>query len=189
MTIDEIKATPEFQEILERNNYIRSFGSLFEFRINRKQPKGKIIKMTKYNNILDVETIRYFRKLTDAYLFFNKDESTNNPLEVKLHTIPCQWRYDKYSFSLEYVDNHFGKVLYALDIPKNENEIGFNISYWIDENNMIYKKLDSQDRIEKRVWQLNATGNKCMVFKTKTLSYETILSYKTERTLIINEDN
>ena len=183
-TLKDIQDSPEMKEILKKAEYISSFGSIFEFRLNRRQEPGKTIKLIKYNKQLETTITRYFLKITDLYVYFNNDWSKNDALFNRVKTIPNHWEDSKYEYDTEYSDEKFATKLYYLDIPMDTSK-GFNISYWIDNRGIVYRKLDAQDRIEKRVWQINKAGNKTMVFKGKNLAYDTIISYKTDRMLMI----
>ena len=70
----------------------------------------------------------------------------------------------------EYIDNVVPlKRLYYLNL--DELDLGDTTSFWLDDENNIYRRIEAQDRFDLRKWQYNAAGNKNIVIKGKTLSY------------------
>lgn len=188
MTINEIKKLPEFQEIIDRAEYIKSFGTPFQYRINRVQPKNMIVKLTK--TILDEESevepfVKYFFKLTDVYNYLNKNsEKVNQRLESIVLRVPTSYKDDTFEYKLEYeINDNPGIILTKLDL--SDLDINPVFSYWLSNDGNLYKKIEAQYRFDIRKWQYNQAGNKTVIIKGKTLSYETLLSRMTEEKEII----
>lgn len=189
MTIDEIKKFPEFQEILNRAEYIKSFGSIFNFRLNRFQPKNKIIKIVK--RCLTDEDVENQIKLlythADVFRYLNKGKETNNdPLEIAIYSIPSTYtpHTNRFSYDLFYIDAGTEKNVYKLDIPSR------NKSFWIDSDDNIFTKFNNSETFVKRKLQVNSAGNKTLSIDGKTLSLKTIKERTTDIVdIMYNEDN
>jgi hypothetical protein len=188
-TRKELAESPEMDILIERAKYIKSFGTNFEYRLNRKQPEGKIVKLTK--TILDINNednieimVKYFLKLTDLYSYLTKGSQTQNEtMEIRVLKTPYVFKDTKFRYETEFVDgDKFGTRLYKIDL--DDLDTG-SISFWLDEHDNIYRKIEAQDRFELRKWQYNAAGNKAIVIKGKTLSFDTIISRKTGKVELI----
>jgi len=129
--IKMLSESEEMKEIIKNANFIKSFGSIFEYRINRIQPKNKIIKLIKTSKINEEleSTIKYFFKLTDLYNYLAKGSKTvNNRLEMIVLETPLVWSDFKYDYITEYVNfNSYNHKLYKLNLIDLIDAI--NISY------------------------------------------------------------
>jgi hypothetical protein len=91
-TIKEINNSSEMITLIDRANYIKSFGGVFEYRFNRNQ-EDKTIRLTKYNKDDDneIDNVRNFEKISDLYIFLNKgsrDINYDDDLFDKVKKIP-----------------------------------------------------------------------------------------------------
>lgn len=173
--------TYDFTNIVEKAKVLRDqltkYGDRWSMKINRKQPEGKIIKLTRLDRYGDGVFVRHFFKLTDFidYLAGGKGRHLYKHEKLALET-PKEWRDEKYIWISEFVDNKFGTKLYLLDVSKlvNHNE---NVSYWIDEKNNVYRYLKTQDRYTLRNWQVRKSGSRWLNFSGNTINEEDISKY------------
>lgn len=185
--------SPEGRAILAQAKEIKEYGGIFKYNLNKHQPKNMMVQLTKTKYVYDeddtdeiineVVTYKSFMNLSDLYLYLHKTPDRHHTIHNLVKNTPSTWEYKGNKYETSFIDSKPTK-LYKLDlydlIPYKDN-----VSYWMSDDEDVYKKLDSQDRIEKRVWQYTAAGSKWLNFSGKSLSITTLSSRKTDDEIII----
>lgn len=183
----------EMKDILKRAEYIKSFGSLFNFRLNRFQPKNKIVKIIKHylndeeniDNYLE-DDIKFVYTNAEAFKYLNKGKETQNTnLELSIYRMPSVYDTSnkKFIYKLSYVDAGKEKVINKIDIESDSK------TFWIDKDDNFYVKYNNRETFIKRKWQINSAGNNVLIIDGKTFSLKNIKERTTEIVDMVYDEN
>lgn len=186
--------TERMGTILDAADLIKSYGGPFEFRLNRKQPKGTIIKMTRTNRDPNYEledeyntVVKYFFKPTDVFSFLHrKNDNNNDKLEIALRTIPSSYNVKNFHYDFEYVEANNVNKIYRLDLTEININSNDSITYWMDESKTtVYKYLSAQDRYSARAWKTQKSGKQTLLIKEITFDKDYLASKMTDEEAIL----